>query len=258
MTVQNFQQLSDTLVEIFPTEVVETYFNRSLKGKCATGKLYNAFVNTRAEIADSGLLQTSKRNMNKTDKVKDKKCHIQPYTPSPTVSKFPDAMNICQSTNFDNPQYLIEMWDSCFEHRQNILREKQSLSYFNMFPYLKESNGFQLLLNDAQRKFYYCGQIDRLELVASKIFERIQRMFKGESLPKNYLQNYQNSSTDPVILALILLPFLFTVVCKRASTGAPKVTKQEMYNRFFPHFTVCQLEHVLKFCNIKFRFIFSL
>lgn len=60
-------------------------------------------------------------------------------------------------------------------------------------------------------------------------------MFRGDSLPKNYLQNFQDSA-DPLVLSLILLPYLFTVINKRSSAGAPKVTKQEMYNRFFPHF----------------------
>lgn len=145
MTVANFTHLADTLIEIFPTEVFETYFIRSIKGKSAAGKLYNAFVNTRAEIADSGLLQTVKRNVNRSEKVKDPKMKIQTYTPSPTICKFPDAMNICQSANFDNPKRLMEMWDSCYDHRQSILHEKPVLSYFNMFPYLKESNGFKLV-----------------------------------------------------------------------------------------------------------------
>lgn len=146
MTVANFSYLAETLVEIFPTEVFETYFIRSIKGKSAAGKLYNAFVNTRAEIADSGLLQTVKRNMNRSEKVKDPKAKIQTFTPSPTICKYPaDAMNICQSTDFDNPKRLIEMWDSCYEHRQIILREKPALHYFNMFPYLKESSGYKLV-----------------------------------------------------------------------------------------------------------------
>lgn len=93
-------------------------------------------------------------------------------------------------------------------------------------------------MKDARRKFYFVDRIDRLELVATKIFDRIQRMFKGESLPKTYIQSYMNSNTDPVVLALILLPYLFTVINKRASSGMPKVTKQDMYHRFFPHFTV--------------------
>lgn len=145
MTVPNFTFLAETLVEIFPTEVFETYFIRSMKGKSAAGKLYNAFVNIRAEIADSGLLQTVKRNVNRSDKTKDSKTKAQTNVSTPVICKFPDAMNICQSSNFDDPKYLMEMWDACYEHRQGILREKPVLSYFNMFPYLKDSSGYKLV-----------------------------------------------------------------------------------------------------------------
>lgn len=145
MTVANFNHLAETLVEIFPTEVVETYFVRSIKGKCAQGKLYNAFVNTRSEIVDSGLLQVNKRNVGKSDKEKSSKPKTQSFVPSRSVSKFPDAINVCQGSNFDNLPHLNEMWESCFDHRQSILREKTALQYFNMFPYLKEADGYQLV-----------------------------------------------------------------------------------------------------------------
>jgi hypothetical protein len=145
MTTQNFQFLADTLVSIFPTEVAETYFCRSVKGKNATGKLYNAFVNTRSEIVDAGLLQVNRRNMNKSDSTKNTKADLTHYVPPPTVSKFPDAMNVCCSKNFDDVQNLTAMWESCYDHRQSILREKQTLEYFNMFPFLKESDGHKLV-----------------------------------------------------------------------------------------------------------------
>lgn len=145
MRTQDFQYLADTLVKIFPTEVAETYFCRSAKGKNATGKLYNAFVNTRSEIVDAGLLQVNRRNMNKSDSSKSTKAEITPYAPSPTVSKYPDAMNVCCSTNFEDVQKLTAMWESCYDHRQRILREKPTLEYFNTFPYLKDTSGYKLV-----------------------------------------------------------------------------------------------------------------
>lgn len=96
---------------------------------------------------------------------------------------------------------------------------------------------FFQLLNDANRKYPDCGDISHLEVVANKIFERVQRQFKGDSMPKKYLQSFQNSA-DPVVLSLVLLPFLFTAVNKRASNGVAKISKQDMYNGFFPHFPV--------------------
>lgn len=152
MTVADFNHLTDILIDIFPTEVVETYFVRSMKSKAAAGKLYNAFVNIRAEIAESGLVQTVKRNMNKPEKPKGSRMEIQSYTPSPSISKFPDAMNICQSSNFDDTEHLTEMWDSCYEHRQKLLRDKSALKYFNMFPYLKDPDGYKLVSNCATLK----------------------------------------------------------------------------------------------------------
>lgn len=255
-------------MSIFPTEVAETYFCRSAKGKNATGKLYNTFVNTRSEIIDAGLLLVNRRNMNKSELTsKITKTDLATSLPEFKTSKVTDAMKICCSSDCHDESKITPMWESCFSHRQVLLLEKSTLDYFNMFPFLKESKGFKLvsswifkisfkvkiqLVSDANQKQWNCKNIGKLELVATKIFERLQRQFKGESLPKNYLQNYQNSA-DPVVLSLVLLPYLFTVVKKRASSGAEKVTKLEMYNKFFPHFPVSlNLRKLKKISNLVY------
>lgn len=96
-------------------------------------------------IVDAGLLQVNRRNMNKSETSKSTKVNITPYVPAPSVSKFPDAMKVCCSKTFDDIPKLTAMWESCFDHRQRMLREKTPLEYFNMFPYLKESNGYTLV-----------------------------------------------------------------------------------------------------------------
>lgn len=145
MTTQDFQYLADTLVSIFPTEVAETYFCRSAKGKSASGKLYSVFLNTRKEISDAGLLQVNRRNINKSEASESTKTDLATNLPALKTSKVPGAMKICCSSDFEDVPRITSMWESCFDHRQALLREKSTLDYFNMFPFLKESNGYELV-----------------------------------------------------------------------------------------------------------------
>lgn len=144
MSSHNLKYLADILVEIFPTEVKETYFIPSEKGRNATGKLYNAYVNTRAEIIDSGLLGTNRRNTERSDK-SDSPMKSQPSKSLVTPEQFSGALAVCQSLDFKNLQQLFEKWDSSYHQRQNILKDRSALEYFNMFPYLKESSGYKLV-----------------------------------------------------------------------------------------------------------------
>lgn len=125
--------------------MTETYFLRSVKGRAASGKLYNAFVNTRAEIIDAGLLEVNRRGTNKSGTVKEAKQIAAADELPEVVNKHPDAFEICKSDDFDDPEQLTEMWDYCYEHRQQQLRQKTTQKYFNLFPYLKESDGYKLV-----------------------------------------------------------------------------------------------------------------
>lgn len=91
------------------------------------------------------------------------------------------------------------------------------------------------LINDAKRKLLLHDTIDRMNLINENILERLKRSCKGDSPAKSYLQNYSEGA-DQVVLSLILLPYLFTAMNKRAIAGQPKVTKLDMYHRFLPHF----------------------
>lgn len=50
-------QLAESIVEIFPTEVKETYYVPFTKGHLARGKLYDAYNNTRARLSASGVIR---------------------------------------------------------------------------------------------------------------------------------------------------------------------------------------------------------
>lgn len=126
--------------------MTETYFLRSIKGRAASGKLYNAFVNTRAEIIDVGLLEVNRRGTNKSGTVKESRQTAAADEQPEVVDRHPDAFEIClKSDGFDDPEQLTEMWDYCYEHRQQQLRQKSAQKYFNLFPYLKESDGYKLV-----------------------------------------------------------------------------------------------------------------
>jgi hypothetical protein len=51
-----FENLSKLIVEIFETEIAETYYSPSAKGKVPTGKLYSSYSNLRNSLASVGLI----------------------------------------------------------------------------------------------------------------------------------------------------------------------------------------------------------
>lgn len=143
MTTSHFEDLANKLVSIFPTEIAETYFCRGLPGKSSTGKLFNAFLNTRTQLVECGLLLVNKRN--KPEPPKNEKSKKEKIASIQTKSKYQNALKVCCSKNFDDFEKLKKMWNFCYNTRRKIRTEKSTLEYFNMFPYLKESEGYQLV-----------------------------------------------------------------------------------------------------------------
>ncbi|XP_073826088.1 uncharacterized protein [Musca autumnalis] len=59
---EDFLQLSQSIVEIFPFEKAETYYMPYFKGRLSRGKLYNAYYNYRAQLCADGITRSSNSN----------------------------------------------------------------------------------------------------------------------------------------------------------------------------------------------------
>ncbi|KAG5668649.1 hypothetical protein PVAND_016583 [Polypedilum vanderplanki] len=236
LTTQNFEYLTKIIIELFPTESAETYFIRSSKGKNASGKLYNSFINTRQEVTESGLVMTKRKSKeNKFENYEEFDEEIEDNLATST------ALTLCQKNDFNDLQEMTKAWNECLDERCKLLSRIGAHEYFGMFPYLNEDLGYKWLINDAHQKYQNFPSIDDLNLITSNIFDRLSRV--KTHLSRTFIQDHINNA-DNVILALILLPYLFQQQQgKRSANGTPKVTKFDSYHRFLPHFvSITELE----------------
>jgi hypothetical protein len=137
LSSQQLAHLTSIIVELFPTESPETFFVRSSKGKNASGKLYNSYINTRQDVMESGLIGAKRRRMRESSDDREDEEEQE------VLSEPSRALDLCQSVDFGDIRGLTAAWDECYDERCALLSRIGAHDYFGMFPYLGDGSGYK-------------------------------------------------------------------------------------------------------------------
>ncbi|XP_023308149.2 uncharacterized protein LOC111689919 isoform X1 [Lucilia cuprina] len=182
---EEFMQLAESIVEIFPSEVKETYYVPFTKGHLARGKLYDAYNNTRARLSASGVRRRRIR-----------------FRTSPTVSA--DYSNVLTYAEVEEQKLeilkignadwnvILEAWEKTHAFRQNEFKNEnmEAFEYMEKYKVLQHKNNYQLFEIDYKMLYPQSKSIYEWKLYYHKVID------KAEKLKDNGVKEILNNITN--------------------------------------------------------------
>ncbi|XP_063919744.1 uncharacterized protein LOC135134832 [Zophobas morio] len=217
---RRFIQLARYIKQLFPKERIETYYTPYVNvdgkyKKCARGKLFDKYHNTRRTLRQSGILET-KGNSSKTSEEE-------------LSAEDDNYENIVQwlKNNYEPWPQVIEHWKETSKTRLKKYNESQStiFEYLTTFPGLKRPLGYTLFEVDFQKLFP--NQEYNLYAKINDFVVKILSLAKNSKdvNVKHYLEKLSESQSEDATnaLALLILPHLVqTSVISSTSQSNPK------------------------------------
>ncbi|XP_057332779.1 uncharacterized protein LOC130672302 [Microplitis mediator] len=204
---ERFVHLANEIIELFPTELREIYYiPRTINDGGivirASGSLYSKYNNTRRELNVLDMMPKDLLNNNKPVQM----------TESESADLVDDNIEWLQN-NLEPFDEIMDKWIKTIDKRHHF-KNKSIEQYFNTFECLKHSEGYKLLLQDFDS--IYPDKVDKFYLkwpvIAPKIINIAKKKKFAEA--KMCISKYSrlNESGHQSLLALLLLPLLFTTV----------------------------------------------
>ncbi|KAM7357004.1 uncharacterized protein ACRADG_002534 [Cochliomyia hominivorax] len=200
---EEFLQLAQSIVEIFPSEIRETYYVPFTKGRLAKGKLYDAYNNTRARLCASGII---KRRIK--------------YRSEPTVVT--DNSVILGDNDVDENQLealrsggsdwnsVLELWRKTHYYRQNEFHNEniETIDYMEKYKVLQNEKNYELFEIDFEMLYPQAGNIYEWSSYYLKAIEKAEKI--KDSSVREILTNIENTweEDSKLALSLLLIPYL--------------------------------------------------
>ncbi|XP_073822254.1 uncharacterized protein isoform X2 [Musca autumnalis] len=216
---EDFVQLSQSIVAIFPLEIKETYYIPYSKGQLAKGKLYDAYNNHKFKLSAAGLL--TRRGIKKSNNNE----HDESLTRiSETIS--PDELEVLLAMDSDW-NTIKDLWRKSYSHRRKeLINDKISTQvYLNRYNISKLNESYYDLLQIDFNILYSTTKhiSEEWKIYYSKVIARFQQ--SRDTNVRNILANISKTNDEvcQLALSLMLIPYMLPI---------QKITKLESQESF--------------------------
>lgn len=147
---EEFINLSKLIVQLFPRELLGTYYIPAVKSQPAEGKLCNAYQNYKADLRESELVpkrakaSTSRGTFFYFISFQFYQWKWFLVEKSIQLAAKSEAFKIILE-EFEDFDRIVETWNFCYEERQNLLTELSTFEYVRKFPAFNLANGYELV-----------------------------------------------------------------------------------------------------------------
>ncbi|XP_011858271.1 PREDICTED: uncharacterized protein LOC105555840 [Vollenhovia emeryi] len=204
LTNDDFDSISNDIIEVFPKEVKETYYIPPIR-KCnskdnrcsvARGKLVDKYKNKITFLRTAGILP---------------RCRIRKGFCENNVEELNSADLIWLENNLDPWEEVIEKWDKTFSSRQKIFMSQENVKQILLkCPIIKNSKGFLLIENDFKKKFP--NNHGEIYVRFENVFEKLLLISKShlsdsDKLILEIIRHKENVSKDSMHYFMLYLMF---------------------------------------------------
>ncbi|XP_075163647.1 uncharacterized protein LOC142236260 isoform X2 [Haematobia irritans] len=197
---EDFLQLSQFIVEIFPSEIKESYYVPFQKGHLAKGKLYDAYNNMRTKLSAAGIIK--RRIHTRTPKEK-------PVTSTKSDGIDFDDLRILQIQNSQWAK-VLEIWKKSHLVRQNELKNTNMSTYDYMEKYkvLCNERSYDLIEIDFKRLYPQSKGVNDWRIYYPKIISKATKVREHSIQKILTIINKTLDEETKYALALMVVPYL--------------------------------------------------
>ncbi|XP_061390593.1 uncharacterized protein LOC133325908 isoform X2 [Musca vetustissima] len=189
-------QLSRSIIEVFPSEVGETYYVLLTKGK-----LFDAYNNKRTQLSAAGLI-------NRRENLKKKSNHTQ-LSEDHETGISADELKILETTNVDWNK-TRELWIKSHSYRQNELQnnELSTIDYIQKYNIHLNENFHELLQIDFKILYPNSKSIYQWKQFYEKLILKAEQSKENSVL--QILANIDRTEDEDckIALSLMIIPFI--------------------------------------------------
>lgn len=215
-------EIASVIKNVFPSEEIEFYFIPSHGSAAARGALYNVYRTYREELGIVGLAQLRPKRKNETTGTE---VEIEAGTEEDQQNDLQESLEFLKHHTDPKSDILVH-WVNSRGERENMLAAMSNIEYINHFPVLQMGNGFEWILMDFDAKYPDAPKIlECWPSFASKILA-FAKSCRNKSENLKTLLNDSDTATNPMIMAMIVLPLILKTTTKRMSKLKPKTTPE--------------------------------
>ncbi|KAJ8958188.1 hypothetical protein NQ318_006130, partial [Aromia moschata] len=224
------KQAAEEIVELFPSERLESYFipysrkTGSTDKTLPRGKLYSRWVNCKRALTIA-----------KTDKYEGAlRADVAPSPQIIITEKERASYNSLLFSTGDSIEQVMKDWKLSYNMRMMKMKTFDTpLAYFSTFPALKQPLGYKLLVEDFNTRYPNVKE-QSIHKIWPRIGSVIVEILRSKQMQAPELYNV---SIDHSILSLKVLPWLFqpSILRNKLMNKNYKLSRMEMADRFLLH-----------------------
>ncbi|XP_013108451.2 uncharacterized protein LOC106087822 [Stomoxys calcitrans] len=206
---EEFIQLAQYIVEIFPTEVSETYYVPFRNRHLPKGKLYDAYNNNRTRLRAAGVI--SKREKLDTE---EKVVENSSVDDNEAFQDFQESdLDILQSPRIESWDEVVMAWKKSHQYRQNELQNEQinALEYVDKYAVLQNEKCDELFEIDFKLMYPKAKSINEWRNYYYKVMDKTKHM--RDNWIRDIFKNIEdaencNEEDSKLAFALMLVPYI--------------------------------------------------
>ncbi|XP_075159113.1 uncharacterized protein LOC142232258 isoform X2 [Haematobia irritans] len=203
----DFIQLAKYIVELFPTEIRETYYVPCIKGHLQKGKLYDAYNNRRSRLRAAGLIKRGFRA-----RTEDNSMDNSTASEGDNVEEFDiKELEILKSSKVEAWHEVLTMWEKSFHYRQKQLQDEnmQPMEYIAKYNVLLNEKCHELFELDFKMLYPNINDIYQWRNYYQKVINRTKDI-RGDWIKDihQYIDDACNDEESKMSFALMLIPYL--------------------------------------------------
>ncbi|XP_073822426.1 uncharacterized protein isoform X2 [Musca autumnalis] len=198
---EEFEKLSQSIIDVFPSEVIETYYVPYTKGHLAKGKLFDAYNNKRTKLSSQGLINRRtnlKKNLNQ-----------DPLPPIQDTGVTPEELELLQTVGLDLDK-TKDLWIKSHSCRQAELQNNNlsTLDYIKKYNINLNENFYELLHIDFKLLYPSSKEFYEWKIYYEKLIQKAEQL--KESTVLNILANINRAEDEDskLVLSLMLIPYV--------------------------------------------------
>ncbi|XP_075147046.1 uncharacterized protein LOC142221262 isoform X2 [Haematobia irritans] len=241
----DFHSLAESIISIFPTEVVSAYYIPSIKGCIARGKLWSCYNNKRTLLSLQGQIVRRGKTASK------RKGH-----PLPDTDELVDSIEFLEKNSSDWALVLCK-WSETHKFRMEELQSSISThDYIKKYAGLSDERGVELVAIDVGIMHPSHKQADNWILIYKEIVKRARSLRDNHSL--KLLSDIDEASNEryKAQLSLLLVPYILPHSGKRSESSGRNATKNEIQMRFIKEYkSLTDLKEDPEASDLQIKFI---
>ncbi|XP_075159108.1 uncharacterized protein LOC142232255 [Haematobia irritans] len=229
ITREEFIQLTKYIVEIFPSELRETYYVPFAKGQLPKGKLYDAYNNNRTRLRAAGVI----RRRAKADPDDSSMDNSTLYDGDSGQFTFDESeIEILKYPENSSWDVVETTWTKSHRYRQNELHNAKMniLDYIDKYKVLQNEKCHELIGIDYKMLYPNATDIYNWRNYYYKVMDKTKNM--KDSWIKDMFKNIEEADCNDeedtkLAIALMLVPYIVP--------NARSRRKQEVQEEFIQH-----------------------